>query len=69
MTPPKYTVEGRVNGAWLRAVREDAGISALELGKRIGRCAQFLRNVEHGDRPCSVYVCAAYEAIAQDAQR
>lgn len=62
--PPKY--HGSViNGSWLRAIREDAGITAKAMGQRLGYSASFVASIESEARPCPVAVVSAYEALEQ----
>lgn len=57
----------RVNGAWLRVQRKNAGMSLRELGKWLGLSAGFLCDVERGKRRCSHTLAEAYAALGRGA--
>ncbi len=49
-----------VNPAYLRAIREEAGLSLREMGRRIGVTATYLCDVELGRRRCTSVIERAY---------
>jgi len=52
-----------VDGAWLRKVRESAGVTLREMGRRLGFSAPYLSDIEHNRRNRLPKICEAYEAL------
>lgn len=53
-----------VDGADLRRVRVEAGLSLRAMGKRIGFSASYLRDVELNRRTCTTRIEEAYGVLA-----
>lgn len=72
-TPPKYlprvcTCEPSVNGAWLVAVREGAGLNRPAMAARLRVSPWTLKDMERNRRPCWLWVQRAYEQLAAGAR-
>jgi hypothetical protein len=57
-----------IAGAWLRALREAAGISLRQMAKDLGYSPAFLSDVELGRRHCPQHVLDAYERLGKEAE-
>lgn len=51
------------NGAYLRAIREQKGLSLREVGRRLAWSAAYLSDVERGRRAVTPGVWAGYRAV------
>lgn len=72
MTPAKFkdepcktcgTARSVVNGAWLRRVRKDAGLSLREAARLAGYSVPYLCDVEYNRRGCTPKMRAFYEGL------
>lgn len=52
-----------LNGQWLRARRELAGVTLREMGRRLGFSAVYLSDIERNRRRCTPKVREAYEVL------
>ena len=52
-----------VNGMWLRAVRQAAGLSLREMAARLGFSTPYVCDVELNRRNCTPQIRKAYEQL------
>ena len=55
--------------AWLRAVRERAGVTLREFCRRLGKNPSFISNVETGKVHCPVWLSEEYEKLFEATAR
>jgi DNA-binding XRE family transcriptional regulator len=57
------TPQSRLNGAWLRRVREAAGLTLREFAQRAGVSAAYICDIEHNRRNCLPEMRKNYETF------
>ena len=58
-----HSAVDKPNPNWLRVVRKNAGLGLRELGRKIGKSAPYISDVELGRRNCTEKMLKAYEQL------
>ena len=56
--------QSTINGAWLRTVREKAGLTLREFAERAGVSAPYISDIERNRRNCLPNMRKRYEDLA-----